>query len=108
MSQYTDLYDATLRHVDDLFGLLRRGLDLRDTALIVLADHGETLGERAHGLDHGGQVFDEQVRIPLVVSVPGVAHRRVDTPVETVDLLPTALELLGVASLYRVEASSRC
>jgi arylsulfatase A-like enzyme len=97
LSQYVDRYDATLRHVDDLFGLLLGGIDLASTAVIVLADHGETLGERHHGLDHGGQVFDEQIRIPWIVRTPGIAARRVEAPVETVDLLPTALDLLGVA-----------
>lgn len=97
LGQYVDQYDATLRHLDDLFEQLRRAIDLEDTAVIVLADHGETLGERYHGLDHGGQVFDEQIRIPLLVYAPRLAPRRVDELVQTVDLLPTALDLLGIA-----------
>jgi arylsulfatase A-like enzyme len=78
--------------------MLRRALDLGDTALIVLSDHGETLGERYHALDHGGQVFDEQIRIPFLVHSPGLAPRRVDELVQTVDLLPTVLELLGITA----------
>ena len=96
LSQFVDQYDGTLRHSDDLFRLLREGIDLDDTAVVVLADHGETLGERYHGLDHGGQVFDEQIRIPLLLHAPALRPRRVDALVETVDLLPTALQLLRV------------
>jgi len=96
LGQYVEQYDATLRHLDDLFEQLRRAIDLEDTAVIVLADHGETLGERYHGLDHGGQVFDEQIRIPLVIHAPGLAPRRVDDLVQTVDLLPTVLDLLSI------------
>ena len=97
LSQFVDRYDATLRHSDDLFRLLREGIDLRHTAVVVLSAHGETLGERHHRLDHGGQVFDEQIRIPLLLHAPALRPRRVDALVETVDLLPTALQLLQVA-----------
>jgi arylsulfatase A-like enzyme len=48
-------------------------------------------------LDHGAQVFDEQIRIPLLILAPGLAPRRVGELVETVDLLPTLLDLLGLA-----------
>lgn len=96
LSQFVDRYDAAIHFVDEQFGRLASAIDLDDTAVIVLADHGETLGERYHGLDHGGQVFDEQVRIPFLMHSPGVPPGRVGGLVETVDLLPTALDLLGL------------
>ena len=71
-------------------------IDLDRTVVVVLADHGETLGGRWWPLDHGARVVDEQARIPLIVHVPGLAPRRIEATVETVDLLPTLLELLGV------------
>lgn len=65
------------------------------TVLVVTADHGEALGE--HGIPHhGGGLYDVLVRVPLIVSVPGVASRRVDEPVTTLDLAPTLLDLLGL------------
>jgi len=96
LHQYVDRYDAAIRHVDDRVGELLRELDLEETLVVLLSDHGETLGERHHPFDHGGQVFDEQLRIPLVIGAPGIASRRVAAPVETVDLLPTVLSLLGL------------
>ena len=98
LNRYVDRYDALLRVVDDRLGELLLGIDTERVVVVVLADHGETLGERYRPLDHGGQVFDEQIRIPLVVRTPAHGPGRVDALVETVDLLPTLLELLGVAS----------
>ncbi len=94
---YVDSYDTMIHYVDDQIARLLEAVQLEKTIVIVTTDHGETLGERHHVLDHGGQVFDEQLRIPLVVHAPGVAPRRVEALVETVDFLPTALELLGIA-----------
>ena len=85
-----------IRTLDDQVSRILEKVDLRDTIVVILSDHGETLGERYRVLDHGGQVFDEQARIPLVIYVPGQQPRRVAATVETVDPLPTLLDLLGV------------
>jgi hypothetical protein len=64
--------------------------------VIVTADHGEEFGEHG-GRYHGTTVYEEQVRVPLVVAAPGVkAGTRVATVVQTIDLLPTALSALGI------------
>jgi arylsulfatase A-like enzyme len=96
LNGYIDRYDAMIRYTDDALAELFPSIDFRRALVVILADHGEALGERYHQLDHGADVFDEQVRIPLLISSPGVAPRRVDELVETVDLLPTLLELLAV------------
>jgi UTP--glucose-1-phosphate uridylyltransferase len=65
------------------------------TAIIVTADHGEALGE--HGVQrHGFSTYDEEMRVPLIVYVPGRAPARVDAPRSTIDLAPTIAELFGV------------
>ncbi len=62
----------------------------------MTADHGEEFGEHG-GRYHGTTVYDEQVRVPLVVAGPGVrAGQVVPTVVQTIDLLPTALSALGI------------
>ena len=96
LNRYVDLYDGGIRYADELVASLLQELDLDDTIVLVLSDHGETLGERYWTLDHGGQVFDEQIRIPLILRVPGVRPSLAMATVQTVDLLPTVLELLGV------------
>lgn len=85
--------------VDKQLGQLRAaiaeaGLEAR-TTIVFAADHGEGWGE--HGTSfHGQNLYDEQVRVPLMIRVPGVAARRVDTPVSLIDLGPTFLDLYGV------------
>ncbi|MDO9021754.1 MAG: sulfatase-like hydrolase/transferase [Myxococcales bacterium] len=65
------------------------------TAVVVTADHGEAFGE--HGISwHGVELWDELVRVPLLVYVPGVTPRRVVTPRSQIDLAPTVLSLLGL------------
>ena len=96
LNDYVDRYDAMIRYVDDCVAQLLTVIPKRRTLVVVLSDHGETLGERFHVLDHGGQLFDEQMRIPLVLSGPGIRTARITEPVETVDLMPTVLDLLAV------------
>lgn len=96
LNPYIDRYDALIRYADDQLGRLLERIDLQDAVVVIIADHGETLGERFHQLDHGGQVFDEQTRIPVIIHAPGFRPRRVEALVETVSLLPTLLDLLDV------------
>jgi arylsulfatase A-like enzyme len=93
-------YDGALRFMDDQLRVLFERLlapPLRDrTVLVVVADHGTALGQHDH-MGHG-LVWDEQLRIPLLVRVPGVAPRTVDVPLSTLDLWPTVMALApGVA-----------
>ena len=60
-------------------------------------------GVREHGgRYHGTTCYEEQVRVPLVISGPGVARGRVPTVVQTIDLLPTVLSALGIPRPARV------
>jgi choline-sulfatase len=76
------------------------------TIVIVTADYAEEF--REHGsLQHGFALYQESVRIPLIVTGPGVPAGRVVTDnVSIVDVAPTALELLGVAPEPRFEGRS--
>ncbi len=107
LGDYERRYDAMIRYADDRLGELLAAVDLERSVVVVLSDHGETLGERHHPLDHGGHVTDEQIRIPLVIHVPGAAPARISAPVETLDLLPTLLELLGVSALPGLAVQGR-
>lgn len=91
-------YDAALARLDrDLAPLLDR-LDrpeLRDRVVIaVVGDHGEELFEHG-GVDHGLTLYDEVLRVPLLLRAPGIPARRVGFQVRTLDLMPTLLDLLG-------------
>ena len=112
-------YDQEIRFVDDAIASLyewmkSRGL-LENTYFFLLSDHGEQFYE--HGmLGHGTPPFEEVLRVPLIVTGPGVPTGRNASPLAHLDLLPTMLDLAGVpipaaahgrsfASLLRGEAT---
>ncbi len=94
-------YDGDIAFGDREFGRFLRGLKsagLYDDALVVfLADHGEEFLDHGRWL-HGRSLFDELIRVPLVVKVPGNrgAGRRIAEQVQGVDVVPTVLEAMGV------------
>ena len=105
-AQMISFYDGAVSSADHEIGRLLewlRGNGLLDkTLVIVTADHGEGLME--HGRkQHSVNVYEEAVRVPLVMRLPGVikAGARVAGPVSLLDVTPTVLDLLGV------EAGSR-
>jgi len=93
-----DAYDGEIAAADDGIGRIVRQVRARrpGAVVIVTADHGEEFREHG-GLYHGTTVYEEQVRVPLVVMGPGVRKgARVATVVQTIDLLPTVLSALGI------------
>jgi arylsulfatase A-like enzyme len=94
-------YQAEVLLVDRALGALLAALDARGlrnrTLVVVAADHGEGLGQ--HGtLDHAPNLYEEQVRVPLLLRWPGeiTAGQRIGEPVGLVDVAPTIAELAGV------------
>ena len=99
--QVIALYDGEIAYGDREFGRFVRELKARglyDRALVVFtSDHGEEFLD--HGdWRHGTSLFDELVRVPLVVRFPGGSHagRRVDRQVQLLDVLPTVLEAVSL------------
>lgn len=94
-------YDGDIAYGDQEFGRFVRELKSRrlyDRALIIfIADHGEEFLDHGKWL-HGRSVFDELIRVPLIVKFPHGRHAglRVSQQVQTVDVLPTVLESLGL------------
>lgn len=99
-----DIYDEEIWFTDHHIGRLLDGLEARglaqDTVVVVTADHGEGLEEGAdHGhLYHGQTLYDNVLRVPLIVHAPGLPARRVAEPVALIDVVPTLLDLTGVPS----------
>jgi arylsulfatase A-like enzyme len=93
-------YDLEIAFVDHWVGKLLASLDelgLREsTAIVVMADHGEAWGEHK-SFFHGQDLFDEQLRIPLIIAVPGDAPVVRNEPVAAMDVAPTLVDLVGGA-----------
>ncbi len=94
-------YYGAVSYVDDQVGVLLAALaDARfaaNTIVLLLADHGDMLGER--GLWYKMNFFEPACRIPLIVHAPGrFAPHRVRESASLVDILPTLCELAGAAT----------
>ncbi|MGA8776411.1 MAG: sulfatase-like hydrolase/transferase [Terriglobales bacterium] len=104
-------YDGEIAYMDSAIARLMAELKkdgLYDgLAIAVTADHGESLG--AHGEDqHGIFVYDETIHVPLLIKLPHEqsAGKRVDSIVESVDIVPTLLHNAGIEVPSQVQGSS--
>ena len=93
-----NLYDANLRWADGAVGKLEQALRkaglFDNTLLIIMGDHGETLAE--HGYNwHPTCPYDEVLHIPMIMHFPGkgAPKGRVKTLTQTIDVLPTLLDM---------------
>ena len=115
--RHFDQYLAAITYEDAQIGRLVAHLDARGllgrTIIVVAGDHGESLGD--HGEEtHGVFLYEEALRVPLIIHGGRIAAVRHVTPVaRLIDVMPTVLELLGLpvprmngASLVGVEAES--
>ncbi len=93
-----DRYDSEILHVDRELDRLLKGLKQRfkrDVVLAITADHGEEFRDHG-GVYHGSTLYEEQVRVPLIVRASSLPKSRVTTPVEVIDIAPTLLGLVGI------------
>jgi len=107
----SDLYDARVRQLDDYFADLMRVLaaevDLDQTIVIVVSDHGENLGD--HGmLGHQFSVHNTLLHVPLLIRWPkALRPTRVTRVVQTFDLFPTILDWTGTRANPSTEVLAR-
>ncbi|MDH3403811.1 MAG: sulfatase [Acidobacteriota bacterium] len=101
LAHVTDLYDAEIAYLDTHLGRLFARLEalggMDDTVVVVVGDHGQALGDNGF-FGHGLRLLEPVVKVPFLLRLPGqTAGARVAAPVETVDLVPTLLELFALA-----------
>lgn len=102
-------YDAEVAYTDTQVGRLLAVLQadgrLDNTLVVVMADHGEQLGEHREQ-SHGFFVYDASVQVPLIIAGPDIAARVVPDQVRIVDVMPTVLDLLGIEAPAAVQGTS--
>ncbi len=93
------IYDSevafTDHHVGRLLDGLRGGGWLDRTLLVLTADHGEEFLDHG-GIEHTRTLFDELLRVPLLIRYPGARPSVEDAPVALLDVYPTVLDYLGI------------
>jgi arylsulfatase A-like enzyme len=110
LEQVIARYDQGIAYVDYWIGELMRVLDARgvsgQTIVFLTADHGDELHDHG-GFDHGATFYDEMMRVPFILRVPGLgAGRVVEDQVGLIDVLPTLMELLGVDEPFPTQGRS--
>jgi arylsulfatase A-like enzyme/HEAT repeat protein len=93
-----DRYDSEILHVDREVTRLIEELERRferEIVIAISADHGEEFREHG-GVYHGSTLYDEQVRVPLLLRLPGAAPAVLESPVEVIDIAPTLLGMIGI------------
>ncbi len=87
----------TDKHVGRLLDYARAQPWWKNTVVVVTSDHGEAMNEHGIAFQHGFEIWEPLVRVPLLVYVPdGLAHR-VPVKRSVIDLVPTLLDLMRVA-----------
>jgi arylsulfatase A-like enzyme len=102
LGYYVSQYDGEIASVDVEVGRVLDALAASPvagkTAVVLTSDHGESLGEHDYYFDHGEDLFDPCLAIPLIVTVPGAtAGRRSSEFASTLDLVPTILDAVKVS-----------
>lgn len=107
----TDPYLGEIAFVDTQLGRVLAFLDERRildrTIVVVIGDHGESLGE--HGeRTHGLFVYESVLRVPFIIRAPFslVGGRHVAEPTRSIDMMPTVLDLLGLPAPAGVQGRS--
>ena len=101
LEQVVAAYDSGIRDADAQIALLLdylRQIDAFDDALVIVtSDHGEAFFERGHYVGHSHTLYDEEIRVPLVVKLPNSARRgRIEGFVSLMDLVPMILQFAGL------------
>ncbi|HEX3107667.1 MAG TPA: sulfatase-like hydrolase/transferase, partial [Thermoanaerobaculia bacterium] len=92
---YPQTYDGEIAFVDAQVGRLLAAIDRKNTIVLVVGDHGESLGE--HGeLTHGLLVYEATLHVPMLLAAPDADPHEVKTPISSIDIAPTLAQLAGL------------
>jgi arylsulfatase A-like enzyme len=103
LGYYIAQYDGEIATADAEIGrvleALRSSAGAGRTVVVVTSDHGESLGEHGYYFDHGEDLFDPSLAVPLIVCVPGApAGVRSPALASTLDVVPTVLDAVRISA----------
>jgi arylsulfatase A-like enzyme len=107
-----DLYDASVRQIDEEIGKLMETLTasglLENTLVVITSDHGEEFLEHGSIL-HGRTQFQELIQVPLIMRGAGLPRgTRIGEMTSLVDLMPTILKMLDAQSAQKLDGVDLC
>ena len=99
-----DRYDSEIAYTDHNFGQILDFLEqegLRSNTIVVaFSDHGEGLKEHEFAT-HNTSLYENEVRVPLVIHIPGLPGGRIKEAASLVDVMPTMTRILGIKDTVR-------
>lgn len=100
-----DCYENAVQTVDEQVGKILSAIDEK-TIIILMADHGESLGEHGIAFDHHG-LYDASLHVPLIIAGGGLPMgKRIPALCSIVDVFPTVLELAGAEDNQKIDGES--
>jgi len=102
------LYDSEIAYTDRAIRSIAEKVGLAANDLVVVtSDHGEEFLDHG-GFGHGITLYEEVIRVPLILRMPGAAHagRVVSAPVSLIDVLPTVLDIVGAEAPAELQGTS--
>lgn len=111
LSDAMGLYDACIAFADQqihrlVSGLLALGI-YDQSLLVITSDHGEGLGDHGYFFEHGDQLYEEALQVPLIFAGGGVtAGGWVDAQIQNLDIMPTILDFAGISVPANIDGNS--
>jgi len=109
---YIAQYDGEIKYADRQIGrFIKKLKELKlyeNTLIIISADHGESLGEHNVYFEHAAGLYDESIKIPLIVKLPQEKFRGkiINRQVRAVDIMPSILDILNVKVSENIDGES--
>lgn len=97
----------TDKYIGKLVSTLKENNLWEKTILIITSDHGDDLGTRKSGSEHGHNLFNELIHVPCIFKLPNkfAQGKIIDVVASSVDLVPTIMDILGIKS--KIEYSGK-
>jgi arylsulfatase A-like enzyme len=105
-------YDGGIKYIDEQVGKLVKFLEMcnleQETILILTADHGENFGEHGYYFQHGEHLYNQCLKIPLIIKNPKLIpkNKKINSLVQILDLMPTILELVHIPLVDKLDGIS--
>jgi len=109
---YIAQYDGAINFVDDYIGFIMDYLKennlYNNTLIIISSDHGEAMGEHNFFLVHSLHLYDEFIRVPLIMKLPKNLKegKRIQNQVQLIDVAPTILHITGINKIDSMQGES--
>ncbi|HEY4491592.1 MAG TPA: sulfatase, partial [Acidobacteriota bacterium] len=105
-----NVYDAGVFFFDQRFGIFCKKLEqlglMKNTVILLFADHGEQLFDRGRGFGHGKSLRPEEIQVPVILYMPGRGHQDYPGVVSLVDIYPTLAEIMKARLPHAVDGKS--